>query len=200
MKLFILVFASFLTTISILAQEATQESCAKFGFRAGLALSHPNFAKGSPPSDSETTWGAGVTIGLYLNVPVSEKISIQPEYQYRQMNSEISDIKTTLNLDYLSLPIFLKYQLTKNLFILAGPQFDLLIKGESAIDGETSNITKDTEERSIGASFGIGYSFWKTLSFEIQYMQGLNHIGIGQRNDIREFKFESVQLTTSMNF
>ncbi len=200
MKYFILALLIIATSITCSAQESKTDSHRYFGFRAGVTLSHPNFAKGSPPTDYESSWGAGFVGGLFLNVPISDKFSIQPEYLFRQMNSEMTDAQATLNLNYLSLPITVKYNLTQKLSLMAGPQFDLLIKGESQTNGETTSITHQTEERSIAANIGISYLVWKTVSIEAHYMHGLNHIGINQRDDVREFKFESLQFSAAFGF
>jgi len=200
-KFFSLIYCSLVICASAVAQDSISQSHRYFGIRLGVAISHPNFAKGSPPSDFKTIWGAGLTGGFFLNVPVSENLTIQPEYIFRQMNSEITESKTSLRFSYLSLPVFLKYRIVKKLNLLAGPQFDLLIKAERKTNGETTDITRDTEERSIAAVVGLEYNFWKTMALDVRYIHGFNHIATEPEMGAGyEFKFEGLQVTVGVSF
>ena len=191
----------FLSFIGMNAQDSTNEKHKYFGVRAGLSIAHPNFSKGSPPSDYETSWGLGFVGGLYLNVPITDKLTIQPEYLFRQMNSEISNPNTELKFSYMSLPVFIKFNFTERLAVLAGPQFDLLIQANRKSNGKQTDITHETEERSIAATFGLEYTFWKTVSVDMRYMHGFNHIAMNQgTEEVREFKFEGIQVSASFSF
>lgn len=191
----------FATTLFCNAQESTKETHQYFGVRVGVSIAHPNFSKGSPPSDFKTSWGPGFVGGVFLNVPISEKFTIQPEYLFRQMNSDISDPKTSLRFSYMSLPVLIKFNFTEKLALLAGPQFDLLIKADSESNGTETDITHETEERSIAATFGLEYLVWKTVALDARYMHGLNHIGMNRgTEEVREFKFEALQITASFGF
>jgi hypothetical protein len=46
----------------------------------------------------------------------------------------------------------------------------------------------------------VEISLLKSLSFNVRYLQGLNHIGVGQRSAVREFKLQSVQLSLDTRF
>jgi hypothetical protein len=94
----------------------------------------------------------------------------------------------------------LNYAISPAIAILAGPEAGLLIQAQSSKNGEKTNITHDVEERSIGLTGGLVVKIYKNIFFSIRYIQGLNHIGIGQRSDIKEFKYEAVNLTTGILF
>ena len=102
---------------------------------------------------------------------------------------------TVYKLNYFSMPVFLKYQLTDKFSIMAGPQFDLLINAKKIASGSSSTITHDTEERSLALSGGVEFRIIRQLSMCARYLHGINHIDIGQ-----EFKFEMLQLTTCVHF
>jgi opacity protein-like surface antigen len=174
----------------------------RFGFKAGVNVSHINFARGhnSPALNIETTWGKGINIGFIVLVPLTDKLFFQPEYSYAQMGGEIKAAKTIYKLNYLSMPLLLKYQLVDHFSLLAGPQFDILLNAKKTVDGSAADITHDTEERSIGATAGVEYEISNSFAIGARYMQGLNHIGIGQRSDIQEFKYELAQLTACIKF
>lgn len=171
----------------------------RFGIRAGVNVSHINFSKGEPPSDITTSWDPGFVAGFVLHVPITSKLSIQPEYLFSQMNSSLEEEDVSLKLNYLSLPVFLKFQLTDKIGVIAGPQFDLLISASGDFEGD-KDLTHDMEERSIAATFGVEFAFLKAVSISARYMHGLNHIGFNQRSDVQEFKFEMIQLTGCLRF
>lgn len=197
-----LLFISILILNTAEAQVSDKSDFKRFGFRAGANFSHINFAKGSPPPTVpiNTTWGAGITFGFLLLVPLSEKFFIQPEYMFSQMGGEVKSSKTVYKLNYFSMPVFLKYQLNERFSLMTGPQFDVLLNSKMKVNGSSTDITHDTEERSIGAVAGIEFQIIESLSLCARYMQGLNHIGLGQRSNVQEFKYEMTQMTACVKF
>jgi outer membrane protein with beta-barrel domain len=198
-KLFPFILSLFILQ-TVTAQFSDEPSLKRFGFRAGINLSHMNFSKGSPPVNIETSWGSEMCFGFLMVLPLSDKFSFQPEYLYSQMGSKIKNSDTAFKLNYLSLPVFLKFQLIEKLSLMAGPQFDILINAKKTITGQSFNITHDTEERSLGIAAAMEYEIIESLSVCARYMNGFNHIGIGQRSDIQEFKYGLLQLTACVKF
>ncbi|MCW3091770.1 MAG: hypothetical protein JWP81_2839 [Ferruginibacter sp.] len=197
-----LVIISVLLLQAVKAQDHNTTAFKRFGFRAGTNFSHINFAKGSPPPavPVPTSRGTGITFGFLMQVPLSGSFSIQPEYLFSQMGGKVKSSDIEYKLTYFSMPVFLKYQASKKFALLAGPQFDMLVSAKKIVGGISTNITHDTEERSIGATAGIEYQITELLSLCARYMSGLNNIGIGQRSNVQEFKYELVQLTVCVKF
>ncbi|MEI9909151.1 MAG: porin family protein [Bacteroidota bacterium] len=191
-KSFSLLIISLLIQQSVTAQDNDNADFKRFGFRAGVNFSHINFAKGVPPpvTPINTNWATGITFGFLMQVHITGDMFFQPEYLYSQTGGEVKDNNTVYKLNYFSLPVLLKYQVHEKFSLLAGPQFDLLIHAKKKVNGNSTDITHDTEERSLTATAGIEYQLLSSLSLCARYMHGLNHIGIGQRSDIQEFKFE----------
>ncbi|MEP7143931.1 MAG: porin family protein [Ferruginibacter sp.] len=187
---------------AITAQDYYDPEFKRFGIKAGVNFSHINFAKGVPPPvvPIETSWGAGINIGFLMLVHITGDLYFQPEYAYSQMSGQVKSSNTVYKLNYFSIPIFLKYQLQEKIFLVAGPQFDLLVNAKKSVNGISANITHDTEERSVAVTAGIEYQLTETFSVVARYMHGLNHIGLGQRSDIQEFKYEMVQLMVCVKF
>ena len=182
------------------AQEKNETTFKRFGFRVATNFSHVNFAKGSPPPAVPiiTNWKAGINIGFFVAVHLAPKLDLQPEYLFSRMGGDVKAANTSYRFNYLSMPVLLKYQPHKKIFLLAGPQFDMLIGAKKSVNGVSTNITHDTEERSIGFTAGVEYQFIKSLFIGARYVHGFNHIGLGQRSDIQEFKYELVQITAGV--
>jgi opacity protein-like surface antigen len=179
-----------------------KELVVSFGVKLGANYSNTNFNAGSPKPSTPiaTTWKAGFVAGFLVQVALPHKLAIQQEYLFSQVSGKIGDEETQYTLRYLSLPLLLKYTLVPRVTVVAGPQFDLLIQARQEVRDQSTDITHDTEERSIGVAAGLELSLSKKLSLNARYLQGLNHIGIGQRSTVREFKLQSVQLTLDARF
>ncbi len=103
-------------------------------------------------------------------------------------------------LNYFSMPVLLKYQFTSKIAAMAGPQLDLLINAKKDSSGNSYNITHDTEERNFGLAVGLEFQLLKNFGINARYMHGLNHVGIGQRSNIKEFKYELLQVSGCIRF
>ena len=182
------------------AQDSPPIAFKRFGFRVGANFAHPDFSKGSPPSDVKTDWGAGFVGGFFLVVPISNKIALQPEYLFSQMNSSFTGTDDTFHANYLSLPLFLRFQFNDRFAVLAGPQFDLLIGSELKNSEGTTDYTHKMEERSIAVTAGLECRIWKLAALSVRYMQGFNHIGIDLEDETVEYKYQMIQISGSYRF
>ncbi|MGI4744151.1 MAG: outer membrane beta-barrel protein [Janthinobacterium lividum] len=180
----------------------TPKSGVSFGAKLGVNYSNTNFNQGSPKPvvPVATTWKTGFAGGFWVRLPVHGKFAVQQEYLFSQLSGEISNGGPRYTLRYLSLPLLLRYALVPRVALVAGPQFDLLINSQQDSSGQKTTITHDTEERGIGATAGVEVSLLPNFSLNARYLQGLNHIGIGQRSTVQEFKFQSVQVTLDARF
>ena len=173
-----------------------------FAFVAGATASNMNFNKGvpAPATHIDRTWKTGLSLGFLVNVPLAEKLLLQPGYYYVQRNGADKSSGLAYSVDYLSLPVLLKYEISPVVSILAGPEGSLLIGAKQNSNGVKSIITHDFEERSIGATGGIDFLIRNNFLISARLMEGLNHIGIGQRSNVKEFKYESASLSIGIKF
>lgn len=88
---------------------------------------------------------AGFHTGVFANIPVSYKFSIQPELLFSQLGSKSDynyrtssgnyritqhyDYSTILN--YLSLPVMVQYNILPQLYVEAAPEFGYLLGGKT---------------------------------------------------------------------
>lgn len=197
-----LIVPALMIVFNIQAQENPGPAFKKFGFTAGINFSHMNFNKGVPPPPVpvKTNWKPGIFFGFLLQVPVTKKLSIQPEYLFSRLGGESESTATKYTFDYLSMPVLLRYQFTPRISAMAGPQLDLLIKAKKDSAGISKSITHDTEERNIGLAGRIEFEVFKNLGVYAQYLLGLNHVGIGQRSELKEFKYEILKAGAAIRF
>lgn len=181
--------------------QPTRKLPVSFGLRLGLNYSNTNFNMGEPKPvvPVDTKWKTGFVVGALVELGLSEHWALQQEYLYSQQSGEVSN-GARYQMQYLSLPLLLKYRVLPRLAVVAGPQFDLMLKAQREAGGQTTNITHDTEERGLGATAGLEVNLWRSLSLSARYLQGLNHVGIGQRSAVQEFKWQSVQVAAEIRF
>lgn len=199
-NLFLSLIASLLFSFLLAQDKSTPH--VSFAIVVGANSSNMNFNKGvpAPATHINRTWKTGLSLGFLIDVPLAEKLFLQPGYYYVQRNG--ADKSTGLNylVDFLSLPVLLKYKISPVISILAGPEGGLLISATQNSNGVKTTITHDFEERSIGATGGIDFLIKNNFLISARIMQGLNHIGIGQRSDVKEFKYESASLSIGIKF
>lgn len=202
---------TFAGTFLISAQEkeqpvATTPSSVRFGIKAGFNGS--TFSRGERSEvDNSEKIKAGSHIGVFANIPLAEKFSIQPELLFSQLGSKTEDIfihnsensstkheytyKTNLN--YLTLPVMIQYNILPQLYVEAGPEFGLLLGGKINGDGRSEVIfegttTTGTESFSenitmklynkfnFGIGIGAGYYFTQNFGVTARFTAGITGI------------------------
>jgi hypothetical protein len=135
-----------------------QYSNSYFGVKLGLNASHlvnpDGFYEGLDVSHRN-----GFAGGIYYNMGFGDRFSIQPELLYSSMGTNFatkSNINPSfdrdLKLDYLSVPVLLKYNPTWRLGLFAGPQFDFLLNSDlenlaKKASAEPTNLNKEVEKK-----------------------------------------------------
>lgn len=170
--------------------------------KAGVNLSHMNFNKGYHPNihDINPAWKTGFFAGAAIQIRLPHKFSLTQDYILTRRRGQYSPSETLYTLDYISLPLLLGYKINKKISVLSGPQLELLIAGKEISEGEIKNITKITEERSVGWVVGLQYAIFPQCFLDARFMHGLNAIGINQRQNRTEFRYELFQISVNYLF
>lgn len=169
----------------------------RFGVRAGINFSHLNFsiASNPPANPIKTAWYEGAVGGFYMIVPLHKTLYIQPEYLFSMTGGNTESNSLRYKLNYLSLPIFLRWEVSNRVALIAGPQFDLLINAEQTTT-EQLKITAQTESRSVGLAGGLEFGITRSFGVGMRYFQSVNDIWIPVTNNNRkEFKHQLLQAT-----
>ncbi len=167
----------------------------KFGVKAGLNLAT---LKGSAVN-SDVTMKAGLHAGGLLEIKFTDKLALQPELLYSMQGAKVVDTGTEAgitfkdefkrNLDYINIPIVLKYYPVGGFFLEGGPQAGFLISAkskntftETTAGGTVTHISSDTDVKdqykSVDFSFnlGLGYDFTPNFFAGARYNLGLTNI------------------------
>ena len=135
-----------------------------FGIKAGFN-SLINRACASGVSVSEDA--AVFYVGVFADLPLSEKFSIQPEVQYVNVS------KSSESSGFLLFPILAKYKIIEGFGVLAGQQLDILLP--DLFIGENFD---DFENTGVGITAGLEYYFAENIFIDARYSFGLtNRLG-----------------------
>lgn len=160
------------------AQEKAKESSSAvtFGIKAGLNVASIN--------DDAFKAKAGIYGGVFANIPVASSFSVQPELLYNGMGAKfegLSDVR--LNLDYISVPVMLQYNLLPELYVEAGPQFSFAINKKVKGDAGSADVDDLFKGFDLGIGLGAGYYFDQKFGLTARFVVGVTDIAENNPGD-----------------
>lgn len=176
-KLFIIA----LTLFSVGKLSAQENSGGpSFGLKGGVSFS--NIIK-TDDSDFKTDYNTGFNAGVFINIPIVDRLSFQPEAMFSQKGykSERTGIlgngTLTQTTNWIDIPILAKINAASGFNIYLGPQVSFLTKTTTKYEGEftTSQQTKyeddaDKFKKSIvGGVLGAGFDLSNNFSINGRY-------------------------------
>jgi outer membrane protein OmpA-like peptidoglycan-associated protein len=170
-----------------------------FGLKAAA-----NFATNSfDPDlvDYDVNYKTGFAGGIFYNISISEKFSLQPELLYSQMGSKLVSTVTegnnaTMELDYASIPFLVKFSPIEKLAIFAGPQLNFITRGKVNYESkDDADVLSQLESSDPGGTIGAEYWITKNVAAYARYM-----IGFSNQNALEPgVQFNDQILTNSIN-
>ena len=174
-----------LVAVAILGFSNANAQKIKLGIKGGL-----NFSEINNDNSGKRYRTSDFNLGFMSEIPISEKFSFQPELLYSGQGG------SSINLNYLNLPIMGKYYLTKGLSIEAGPQVGFLFSAKTS----DRNIKSSFKNFDFGANFGLSYELKNGLNFEARYSLGLSKINKNTAVDFSNNKNAVFQFTVGYFF
>ena len=110
-------------------------------------------------------------LGAYVNLNFSDKWGITPEVQYSAYGSKWDDAK--VDLDYVALPVMLRFKPISLLSLEAGPQFSFLTKAHVQDIGDVKDQLKNND---FGLAFGAGLHLPLGFNVGARYILGFTNI------------------------
>jgi hypothetical protein len=145
----------------------------QFGLKGGI-----NFAnisqQGAPPTADKFKSITDFNAGLMASIPLCSHFSLQPEVVYSGQGGNLDE--RVLRLNYLNIPVLLKYLHPSGLFAETGPQIGFMLSGKELFDGKSYD---DSENKvpELSWAFGMGYQLPKiNLGIDARYNLGLTEI------------------------
>lgn len=136
--------------------------------------------------DKSSAFKPGFNIGIDVLKKLNDKMALQAELVYSSegykgdWTYDYEGIVTgqfTDQYSFLNLPLFFKYNFTKNFYVMGGPQLSLLLSAKHKDESGTND--QDLADRMNKIGFGItpaiGYDL-KKMSFSLRYYAGLTSL------------------------
>jgi hypothetical protein len=136
------------------------------GLKAGVNFANQIYSGGSLSASADNR--TGFHGGAYLNISFSDKFGIQPELLYSSQGSKLADID--YKIDYLTLPVMIKFNPAPIFNIHFGPQFGFLVSAKRD-DNDLKDAMKDLD---LGAGLGVGVDLPMGLGLSARYVFGLS--------------------------
>ena len=195
MRKFITIFLIIILSSSgVFAQKKNRSS---FGLKSGINFSSLRL-DGTGAGAWETKWKTGLVAGGFVNIQISNRFAIQPEFLYSSMGGHLVSAGVGTDryrLNYFSIPILAKIKICNHLSGVVGPQVDILIQAKKYTDAGYYKVTDNFEDHDFLVSGGLEYWPLKFLSFTGRYMYGLSDIDPGS---LMSMKNQGVQFTVGI--
>ena len=166
---FTLALATILMTGSTFAQHAN------IGFKAGLNSYNISSNNGGFSYNSKL----GLNIGMFGHIHLDKQLAFQPELVYSSQGAKYtnSGTETTINLDYINVPLLLQYMFENGFRLEAGPQVGFLVSAKSKTNNATTDIKSSIKGIDFGLGLGLGYVDPKSgFGVDARYNLGLSNI------------------------
>ena len=166
-----------LTTLGASAQ-------VNFGLKAGMNIST---LRGDGVEKENSLIGANV--GAFVNIPVSTMFSFQPEVLYSMEGAKEDVFDTKIMLNYVNIPLMLKYTDASGFFGELGPQIGFLTSAKSKINGNTADIKDLFKSTNFSLGIGAGFNFTPSVGVGLRYNLGLSNISEDTNDDVKTGNF-----------
>lgn len=181
-----------LTTVNSYAQSSSSPwHNWQFGLKAGANV----FKLTGRSFDNKTHFGFNG--GAYGEYKISNQWGIQPELEYNLVESKTGDqfnqiypggISSNIQLNYISVPVFLTFKPVPELSIMVGPQYGYLLTQTTGLfpSGKENSFSKNDFSIAFGAQLNLN-----KVKIGLRYVAGIvNTNGI---NDSDQWKIHGLQ-------
>lgn len=147
------------------------------GFKVGANFANQKYDSdfGDFTPDARTS----LHLGLFATIKFSENFGVQPELMYNSVGSKFNfgtsgDVVSKL--DYLTIPVMLRYSPAKIFNLHAGPQFGMLLSAKQEYNGNSEDMKDNLKGLDLGLGIGAGVDLPMGLGFSARYVAGLSDI------------------------
>lgn len=190
----------------------------QFGIKAGFNIAELQTSSHQSVTVNNETMGirnfprTDFHAGFLVSIPVFKNFTFQPEFVYSQQGatgnpsggSLVSAIEK-YKLNYLNVPLLLKYHLPFGFFAETGPQVGLLLSAktdETLVGGvNTGKYFHDKDQyksTDIGWVLGVGYLSPIDLGFDVRYNLSLSSINNASANGMQSEPIQAGSIKNSV--
>jgi hypothetical protein len=174
-----------------------------YGVKGGI-----NLATVDAEGDDDVGYRLGLAAGGFVALPLGSRLTIQPEGLFSQKGSktDLEGVSVTLQLDYIEVPILVKYALSgepsRSFFVYGGPSIAFKVRSRAtATFGDVTVETAEDEhikDSDFGVVFGGGKNFGR-LSVDGRYNLGLSNIN-GDDTEDQKIRTRAITVLVGVRF
>jgi len=151
---------------------ATANAQFQFGVKGGFNFSSLN---GSDIQDARTRVSAN--LGAFIRLPIAERVSLQPELVYSSQGAKFVNPDESFPVNYLNIPILLRFGVGGGFAIYTGPQIGILLSAKDKMNGNSIDLKDAYKSSDLSWAFGLGYKIPQTpVGIDFRYNAGLSNI------------------------
>jgi len=173
-----------LFSCSVIAAVNAQDTKEHYTVSGGV-LGAANFSQFRIPDGAGYTvnygFRPGWAAGLYLNLPIANAFSIEPQVLYSVQNYRLHETSATSPLlmndgkiKFISVPLFLKFQAGNAIAITAGPQLDFITKVED--ESPSAAVKQDFNKTTFSVFGGLEVFPHGPVTIFGRYVHGLSSL------------------------
>jgi outer membrane protein with beta-barrel domain len=157
-----------LVLVMILGFFASPSFAQRIAFGPKIGVNVTTIDTNEPDIEQLDDAKAGLAVGGFVDIGITNRFSIQPEVLYSQrggkgrITEEGETFDATLTLDYVEIPILAKFNFAATgrvrPFVFTGPvpafNTRAKVKGEAVVEGTDVDVEEDIDEEVKGGDFG----------------------------------------------
>jgi hypothetical protein len=200
-----------LVAVGANAQSNEVKNQLSFGVKGGASFS--NIIK-TDDSDFKTDYLTGFNAGIFVSIPIIDRLSFQPELMFSQKGYKsdrtgiLSNGTLTQTTSWIEVPILAKIEVVKGFNLYAGPQVSFLSKTTNKYEGtfgtaEQTTIEDDADQfkKSIlGGVLGAGFDITQKVSLNGRYALDFQKNNENGTTSTPEFKNQVWQVGLGLKF
>jgi hypothetical protein len=193
-----------MATLAFALPRAAAAQGLTYGAKAGVTL-----ATVSEDAEADSGWGyrVGLAAGGYVALPLGSRLAIQAEGLFNQKGAraDVDDLVTTLKLDYVEVPVLVKYAVThggaRSIHVFGGPSIAFKVRSRATASFGDTTIDTDEDENienvDLGVAAGAGVDFGK-WSIDGRYTFGLSNLV--KSDDEAELRSRAISVLVGVRF
>jgi hypothetical protein len=187
----ILLLTGILFWISLNAQSSKREEGITFGLKGGLNVSN------LVGDINDNTFRTSVHLGIFSEIMISDKFSLQPELLYsgQGYSGSANPGFSRSKYDYINFPVLAKIYIAKKISIEAGPQIGFLVSAKEKTSDDKITIPNQ-KTVDFGLNLGLAYDLKNGVFFQTRYNLGLSNINSG--SNVNAFKYTNSVIQVSV--
>ncbi len=132
---------------------------------------------------------AGIQVGfMFKIIDFNDTWGARAEVDFSQQGSKFGESSSGKDrLNYINVPIVLRYQHPSGFYAEGGLQPGFLISAKSEYMGQTQDIKDEVKSFDFGLPFGVGYQFKNHIGIGARVIPGMTHISENSDNKGKNF-------------